>query len=834
MARIYLLDGTNLLYRAYHAVQGLRTSQGLPTHAVFGFVTMVLRLLREHRPDGLIAVFDAPGPNHRHALFPDYKANREATPEDLVVQIPYVRRAVRALGIPEAVVSGVEADDVLATLAARFAGAGHEVVVVTGDKDLCQIVGPGVRLLDTMRDRFTGPAEVVERLGVPAGRVVDLLALTGDAVDNVPGIPGVGPATAAGWLSEYGTLEDVVAAAPRIKGKRGQALAEWGERVLANRALVTARTDVPVPLPEGSLAPPEADRPALSALLRELEFHRLLADLDLEREPAPALATPAAAAETPLPAAWLALVPGDEGQPWGVATGAGEAATVSMDALPEAWAERLADPGVPVVGWGLQEARARLARRGQVLAGIRLDGEVAGYLLAPGRRAYPLAELARDRGIEIDPGDPAGAARGALAAAGRLEAELEAQGLLGLYREIENPLIPILADMEVRGVRVDREALGRLGAEYGERLADLEARLLAEAGEPFNPQSPKQLARVLFEVLKLPATKKTATGYSTDASVLEELALSHPLPALVLEHRSLAKLKNSFIDVLPALADPGTSRIHARFHQTVAATGRLSSSNPNLQNIPVKGEEGRRIREAFVAAPGCRLVSADYSQVELRILAHLSGDAALLEVFRVGRDVHAETASRIFGVPLAEVDPRMRREAKTVNFGILYGMSPFGLARQLGIGLEPARAAIDAYFRQFPGVRAYLEGLVARATETGYAETLFGRRRPLPELASRNRTQRDFGERMAINTPIQGTAADLIKRAMIRTAKALAEAGLGGGLVLQVHDELVLEVPEAEAEAARALMVTAMAGAAELTVPLAVESAVGANWFEAH
>jgi DNA polymerase-1 len=841
----YLVDGTNLLYRAYHALQGFRTSGGLPTHVVFGFLSMVFRVLREQAPEGFAVVFDPPGPTARHALLPEYKANREATPDDLVIQIPYVRRALEALGVPVLTVPGVEADDVLGTLARRLADAGEDVTLVTGDKDFCQLVGPRIRLLDTMRDKITGPREVAERFGVGPDRVVDVLALTGDAVDNIPGVPGIGPKTAAKLLEEFGSLEEIVARAPQIRGKRGEALREHGQRALDNRPLVTIDTSVPLEVGAGDLRPGPMDRPRLAALLRELEFHRFLRDLGLEGEGAAggpsAPAQPVEAAvgvSTPPPelppAAWVAVVPGAAGEPWGLARGS-EAVSVPAPGpggLPEPWRSLLADPAVPVVGHGLQGVCVALARAGDALEGIRLDTEVAAYLLSPGRRAYPLEDLARERGQTTT--DAASRARAALAVAARLEAELSEVGLLPLYREIENPLIPVLAGMEIRGVRVDSAALADLSREYAQRLADLERKLFALAGQEFNPQSPRQLAEILFEKLKLPVGKKTATGFSTDASVLEELALDHPLPRVVLEHRSLAKLKNSFIDVLPGLVDPATGRIHARFHQTVAATGRLSSSNPNLQNIPVRGDEGRRIREAFVAAEGCRLLSADYSQVELRILAHLSGDPGLVEVFRAGRDVHAETASRIFSVPLAAVDARMRREAKTVNFGILYGMSPFGLARQLGITREAARKMIQAYFRQFPSVQAFLADLVERARSRGYAETLFGRRRPIPELASRNRAQREFGERMAINTPIQGTAADLIKAAMVGASRALGEARLDAHLILQVHDELVFEVETHQVDEVRRRVVEAMEGVRSLRVPLVVEAGAGPNWYEAH
>lgn len=826
----YLVDGTNLLYRAYHALRGFRTSGGLPTQAVYGFLTMVFRVLREQQPDHLVVVFDPPGPTQKHGLYADYKANREATPEDFRVQIPYVHRALDALGVPRITVEGYEADDVLGTLARRFVQEGHDVTIVTGDKDLCQLVGERVRLLDTMKDRVTGPAEVHERMGVTPDRVVDLLALTGDAVDNLPGVPGVGVKTAAQLLAKYGTLEAVVARAGEEKGKRGEALREHGGRALANRALVTIDTGVPLALGPDELAARPRDDEGLAALLRELEFHKLLKDLALDAAPeAPAVEAASRPPGGEVPADWVALYAPEAGV-WALA-GAGGGRLVHPGE--GSWAASL--DGAPVVGHGLQAAYRRLERLGVSLPAPRLDAGVAAYLLAPGRRAYPWEDLARDRGIAVPPPEaPEERARCLLLLAAALEGDLEGAGLLPLCRDLEMPLIPVLARMEAAGVKVDASALGALSAEYGERLAELEARMFALAGEPFSPQSPKQLARVLFEKLHLPTGRKTATGYSTDASVLEELALLHPLPGLLLEHRSLAKLKGTFIDVLPALVDPATGRIHARFHQTVAATGRLSSSDPNLQNVPVRGEEGRRVREAFVAEEGFVLLSADYSQVELRILAHLAGDPALVEVFRTGRDVHAETASRVYGVPLGAVDARMRREAKTVNFGILYGISPFGLARQLGIGQDAARTMIEAYFHQFPAVRAYLDGLVARARERGYAETLFGRRRPIPELATRNRQQREFGERMAVNTPIQGTAADLIKRAMLRCAAALATRGLAARLILQVHDELVFEVPEARAAEAEVLVREAMEGAATLKVPLAVDAGWGSNWYEAH
>ncbi|RMG86537.1 MAG: DNA polymerase I [Candidatus Dadabacteria bacterium] len=644
-------------------------------------------------------------------------------------------------------------------------------------------------------------------------------------------MPGIGVKTAAKLLNRYGSLEEVLAHADQVGGKRGAALRENRDRALANRGLVTIATDLALDVDPTSLRRREPDRAALARLLRELEFHRLLDEFGLADEGERVGGEPGSAPGAEPDRAWVGVAAAGEDE-WDLAD-AEEAVRVGTAAIPEGWRVRLEDPGVPVVGHGLKEARRDLVRHGVRLEGIRFDTEVAAYLLVPGRRAYPLDDLARSRGVALDD-RPGGKAASARRLAAVLGGELEAAGLRRLYDEIENPLIPILADMEARGIRVDVGALEALSREHGNRLEALEARIFEAAGERFNPNSPKQLSRILFEKLKLPVVKKTATGFSTDASVLEELAALHPLPALLLEHRSLAKLKSGFLDALPKLVDPEDGRIHTTFHQTVTATGRLSSSNPNLQNVPIRGEEGRRIRQAFVADPGHLLVSADYSQIELRILAHLSGDPTLLEVFRTGRDVHTETASRIFGVPPERVDERMRREAKTVNFGILYGMSPFGLARQLGVTQETARKMIEAYFHQFGAVKGFLDGLVERARTTGYAETLFGRRRPIPELRSRNRAQREFGERLAVNTPIQGTAADLIKVAMIRTARALGERGSPGWLLLQVHDELVLEAPEDRAEECADRVREAMEGAAQLAVPLRVEVGIGPNWAEAH
>lgn len=816
MARVYLVDATNLLYRAYHAISGFRTSGGVPTNAVFGFLNMAFRLLKEEKPDLLAAVFDPPGPTLKHAAFADYKAHREAPPDDFISQIPYVHRAVGALGIRLIMVPGVEADDVIGTLAARCLATGDEVTIVTGDKDFCQLVGPKLRLLDTMRNAVTGPAEVVEKMGVPPDRVVDVLALSGDAVDNIPGVPGIGLKTAAKLVSEHGSLELVVASAAKIGGKKGAAIAEAGARVLANRELVTIRTDLDLSVSRDELAPGGIDREEAAALFRELEFKKFLADLDLK-------AVPEAAPKAQLVARPPVAIPPD----WvAVAEYGGEFAFAAPEgALPL---------GRKIVGHGLKKFGAKWLELGIRPEELHFDTELAAYLLYPGKREYALTDLVRERGIPWPGDEPGKVARLILQLASTMRTELMEKGLWPLFAEIEMPLVATLQRMEAAGVKVDRERLAGLSGEYEKRIADLEEKMFTLVGERFNPRSTKDTARILFEKLKLPVVRKTATGASTDAAVLEELALSHPLPELLLDHRGLTKLKSSFIDSLPLLVDERDGRIHTVFNQTVAATGRLSSTNPNLQNIPVRGEEGKRIRQAFVAEPGFALISADYSQIELRILAHLSDDPTLCRMFATGRDIHAETAALLFDVGPLGVTSDMRRQAKVVNFGILYGMSPFGLARRLGMDVKAAGRMIDTYFARFPGVRGFLAKLLEEARATGVAKTLYGRTRPIPELDSRNKNEREAAERLAINTPIQGTAADIMKIAMLNAERDMKAARIDGRMILQVHDELVVEVREEETQKAVEVVVKAMERAAELSAPLKAQAGWGRDWLAAH
>jgi DNA polymerase I len=899
--RIVLVDAANCLYRAFFALPPLRAADGFPTNALHGFAQMLGKVLREERPEAMAVVFDAPGPTFRKELYADYKATRDAQPEDLTAQFPVAREIVEASGIPLLEVPGVEADDVIASLVAH-APRGAEVVIVSTDRDLMQLVSDRVVLLDTMRDRRIGPAEVQARFGVPPERVLDVRALVGDSTDNIPGVKGIGEKGAAQLVREFGTLEALLARSSEVKAKRArEALEGQAEQARLSKRLATLRHDAPGCDQPGSLRLREPDRPRLRALYARLELRRLLDALDAEAAPQGALdfagAPPRGAGAPPrgevavetqrvedpeglaalvrelesLPRFGLAFV-GLDGpgglppEPAGVAFALGPGRARYVRLGPALASEALAEAIAPLVDeagprrWVSRESKriqTLLAERG-VAAGLpAFDVELAAFLLDPaarnetpvlaerylqqrlagfedvagrGARATPAAEL---------PVETAAAWAGAeacalLALEDALAPLLERDGLRPLFEEVELPLTAVLSSMEREGVRIDEAALERLAKEFGSELDRLEARIYELAGERFQIGSPKQLQAILFEKLSLPAVKKTKTGYSTDESVLEQLATQHELPAYVLAHRRLAKLRSTYVDALPPLVNPRTGRIHPSFHQTGAATGRLSSSNPNVQNIPIRSESGVRIREAFVPAEGNRLLSADYSQVELRILAHFSGDESLLEAFRAGADVHRRTAAEVAGTSLEAVTDEQRARAKAVNFGIIYGLSAFGLASQLGLSSAEAQATIDAYFARYGGVRRFLDETVARAREDGFVRTLLGRRRYLPDLASRNRVLRQAAERMAVNSVIQGTAADLIKKAMVDVFRGLRAEGLRARMILQVHDELVFDAPQREIEALAGLVRERLEQVVPLAVPLVVGIGVGESWREAH
>lgn len=887
--RFFLIDASSYAYRAFYAVRGLATSKGLPTNAAFGFTNMLWRVLRAQKPDFAGLVFDAPGPTFRDEMYREYKATRQASPEDLVRQQPYLRRIARAFNVEILEVPGVEADDVIGTLARRAAGAGHEVILVTGDKDLMQLVtkrageeGPGILLYDDMKERWIGIDEVVERFGVPPQRVVDVLALVGDASDNIPGVRGIGPKTAAELVRQFGSVEEILAGLDRVK-PRLRALLEAGrERALLSKKLAAIRCDLDLAFDPARFARREPDRAALVDVFTELEFHRFLRELEAE---APRRRVTSGDGYRLLLTreeleVWVASLRGaprlsvdletTSADPMrarlvGISLCAreGEAAYVPvghayLGAPPQLPLEEvlgtlrpiLEDPSIGKVGQNLKFDALVLLRHGVDLKPIVFDTMVGAYLVNPDQGPFNLETLARrwlghdklrfedlvGRGKSQITFDqvPVERARDysaedadlALRLTPILERRVRDDGMGPLLDEIELPLIGVLVELERNGVRIDPAYFAALSRDFEKRMFELSREIYRLAGEEFNLDSPRQLQKILFEKLKLSPGRRTKTGLSTDVAVLEKLAADHELPARILEYRGLAKLKGTYIDALPGLIHPETGRIHTSYNQAVAATGRLSSSEPNLQNIPVRSPEGRLIRKGFVPEPGRKLVGVDYSQVELRILAHLSEDARLSAAFHEGRDVHAATAEEIFGTS----DSEARRRAKAINFGILYGMSAYGLAQRLGIESRLAQEYIDRYFARYPGVRAWLDRTLAEAERDGYVRTLFGRRRYVPELRSRNRTVRSQAERVAVNAPVQGTAADLMKKAMIRVDRRLR--GTGVWLILQVHDELVLEAPAERAAETGRVVKEEMERVFPLRVPLQVEVSVGDNWAE--
>jgi len=898
MPKLVIIDAANALYRAFFAVPPLRNAEGFPTNAVYGFVSMLRKVLREEAPDAVVVAMDPKGGSFRNALYPAYKANREAQPEDLSVQLPVARELMEALGLPILEVPGFEADDVIATLVRKLPKA-WEAVIVSTDKDLMQLVGPRVVLLDTMKDRRLGPAAVEARFGVGPEKLLDVRALVGDPSDNLPGVKGIGEKGAAKLIQEWGDLETLLGHADEVKAKRARAaLLAQSDDARLSKQLATLREDVPLPTDPTRLAAPSPDEQALATLYRRLAFTRLLEELEAADETAEVQAPAVGCTllqDAPVLAAWLdrhvaadclamALVedPATSGlvrDPAGLALAVAADAAVYLplghagiaaplarsDALAEilAFVERPASgrsrgPGArPWVARDTKRVQSLFAEAGCPLPTPDFDLGLAAFLLDPagGRSPTALAqqELGRTlrsfetlagRGAKATPAaslPPQEAARFATEEACALYAlrtpvslRLAAEGLEALFREVELPLSAVLSRMECSGVRVDEDKLAELSSEYERELAHIQARIYALAGEEFSVSSPKQLQAILFEKLKLSPIKKTKTGFSTDESVLKQLSPLHELPAEVLRFRRLAKLKSTYVDALPPLVDARSGRIHPIFHQTGAATGRLSSSHPNVQNIPIRTAEGIRIREAFVPAEGQRLLSADYSQVELRIVAHFSKDESLIEAFASGEDVHRRTAADVAGIDPEEVSADQRAHAKAINFGIIYGSSAFGIANQLGIAQTEAQATIDRYFERYRGVRRFLDETVAQAREDGFVRTLLGRRRFLPDLGSRNRTLRQAAERMAVNTVLQGTAADLIKKAMVDVDQELRDAAIPARMILQVHDELVFEAPERALAGLAELVRDRMEHAVELEVPLVVDIGSGRSWREAH
>ena len=883
---LFLIDGNSYIYRAYYAIRSLSTRSGFPTNAIFGFANMLLKVLREQKPTYVAMVLDSPGTTFRHQLYPEYKANRPPMPEDLVLQMPRIDDLIAAFRVPAIRVPGMEADDIIATLAHIYAGKVDKVVIVSSDKDLMQLITDKVVMLDTMKDRWVDEEAVVEKFGVKPSQVVQVQALMGDPSDNIPGLAGVGPKTAGKLIARFGSVEGLLEHSEEVGGKIGEQLPRQMEELRTSLSLVTLKNDVPVDQTLDDLAVSDLDTQAVRALFEELEFARLVNELvpreALGREGYRTVTTeqelddlvarlqkvdrfafdtetdnrdPMRASLVGISFSWsdgeAAYIPLDHSY-LGVPT------QLAVENVRKKLGPILADPHKKKIGQNIKYDLKVLDRAGWDVKGIFFDTMIASWLDNPDRRRHGLDEMASElfghtmisykeltkRGreqvsfVEV-PVEEASTyscedADVTFRAVEPLAAGLKEKGLVDLFDEVEMPLVTVLNDMEMAGVLLDTGLLAGISRDLGERLKDLESRIHEGAGHPFNINSPRQLGQVLFTELGLPPVKKTKTGYSTNDEVLLELSEKHHLPAMVRDYRSVAKLKSTYVDALPKLIHPNTGRIHTSFNQTATATGRLSSSDPNLQNIPIRTDEGRRIREAFVSPEGMVLLSADYSQIELRVLAHLSGDRNLVEAFRKGEDIHARTARQVLGADEDAVEPELRRRAKVINFGIIYGMSAYGLSRELGVSPGEAAAIIEGYFDVYSGVREFTERTLDQARERGYVQTLLNRRRNLPELTSKNPNTRQYGERMAVNTPIQGTAADLIKVAMLRVHEGLAREVPGTRMLLQVHDELVFEVPEGQTQKAGAFITEVMEGVMDLEVPLVVDVEWGKNWAEAH
>ena len=892
---LVLIDGSSYLYRAFHALPSLTNSKGEPTGALHGVLNMINKLVREQSNAHVAVVFDAPGRTFRDDLYTDYKANRPPMPDELRSQVEPILNTVKAMGLPLLQVAGVEADDVIGTLCRQGAAAGQQVLVSTGDKDLAQLVGDNVTLINTMNDTVLDRDGVKNKFDVWPEQIIDYLALVGDTSDNIPGVPKVGAKTAAKWLNEYGTADNIIDNAEKIKGKVGESLRENLESLRLSRELATIRQDVELPVAIGDLAAAEIDADALRKIYSHYELRTLLRQLD---EDAGEIIVPVVQKkgdyETVLTwdafDKWLrriqdaALVAFDtettslnymEAEIVGLSlcVTAGEAAYVPVahdypgapEQLPrdevlaklKAWLE---NPDHKKVGHHLKYDAHVLARYDIALQGMAYDSMLESYVLNSVATRHDMDSTARlylghetihyedvaGKGakqltfnqVDLETAAPYAAedADVTLQLHTCLWAKLgEIDSLRNVYEDIEQPLVPILLAMEETGVLIDRQMLTEQSSDLAERMIELESQAHELAGGPFNLGSPKQLQQILFEKLELPIIRKTPKGQpSTAEDVLSELAHDYDLPRVIIDFRSVSKLKSTYTDKLPLQIAADTGRVHTSYHQAVAATGRLSSTDPNLQNIPIRTPEGRRIRQAFIAPEDYLLLAADYSQIELRIMAHLSADKGLLSAFADGRDIHRATAAEVFELPLDDVSADQRRSAKAINFGLMYGMSAFGLAKQLDIRRGEAQEYVDLYFDRYPGVKAFMDNIRDTAREQGYVETVFGRRLYLPEINARNAQRRQYAERTAINAPMQGTAADIIKRAMRTVQDWLLAEDINARMIMQVHDELVFEVGKNDVDAIRDRVVELMASSAELSVPLIVDAGVGSNWDEAH
>ena len=892
---LVLVDGSSYLFRAYHALPPLTTSQGHPTGAIRGVIAMLRKLAKDYPGSAIAVIFDPKGKTFRDDLYPEYKANRPTMEDEMRVQIQPIHEIIRAMGMPLLIVDGVEADDVIGTLAFQATATQQDTVISTSDKDMAQLVSPHVTLVNTMSETTMDRDGVIEKFGVPPELIIDYLALMGDTSDNIPGVPKVGPKTAAKWLNLYGSLDEVMARADDVGGKVGENLRASLELLPLSRQLTTIKCDVEIGLTIADLAPPDADRQTLRKLFDTYEFRSWIEELGGEA-PAGGAATAATAAEyetvTDLGAldGWLAKLTAAgrfalsaqttdvdymRAQLVGVsfAVEADHAAYVpvahdypgapdqiALGDLLERFKPLLEDPQLGKLGQDLKYLKNVLARYDIELVGIEFDTMLESYVLDSVATRHTVADLAERylsfRTIPYEDVAGKGAKRlsfnevpietAASYAAEEADIVLKLHEVLwprltaeaslrSVFEDIELPLLPVLSRIERAGARVDGNLLLKQGEEIGSRLSELAGQAWAVADEQFNLDSTKQLQSIFYDKLGLPVLKKTPGGKpSTAEPVLQELALDYELPRIILEYRGLAKLKSTYTDKLPLQINAQTGRIHTSYHQAVAATGRLSSKDPNLQNIPIRTAEGRKIRQAFIAAEGHQLLAADYSQIELRIMAHLSGDAGLRAAFADDLDVHRATAAEVFGCNLDEVDADQRRSAKAINFGLMYGMSAFGLGRQLGVSRGVAQEYMDRYFGRYPGVHDYMEQIREQARSDGFVATVFGRRLYLPEINARNGVRRQAAERTAINAPMQGTAADIIKRAMISVDRWLGDASLDAQMIMQVHDELVFEVAQQDLDTLSAGVVERMESAAQLEVPLVVDVGCGDNWDEAH
>ncbi len=889
---LVLVDGSSYLYRAFHALPPLTTSKGQPTGAIKGVLNMLIRLRKDYEPEHMAVVFDAKGKTFRDDLYADYKANRPPMPDDLRAQIEPLHNAIRLMGLPLLIIDGVEADDVIGTLCRQAGEQGIDTIVSTGDKDMAQLVNDHVTLINTMTDSKMDYDGVVEKFGITPEQIIDYLALVGDSVDNIPGVPKCGPKTAVKWLKEYNSLDQLMAHADEIKGKIGDNLRASLEQLPLSRQLATIKMDVELEQQPTDLSIQEPDNAALLELYKDLEFKGWIAELsgEVEAEVGSADTDYECVTDKKTFHQWLDTLKQSDAFAFdtettslnymvaelvgvSLAVAPGKAAYVPVahdypgapEQLPRDWVLEQLKPLLEAdqpqkIGQNLKYDKSVLAHYAIDLQGIGYDTMLESYVLDSTATRHDMDNLAlkylghKTIGFEEIAGKGAKQLtfnQIALEQASDYAAEdaditlrlhqvlwprLEQEGELSkVFTDIEMPLLPVLSRMERTGALLDADMLRQHSKQLAKRMHELEQEAHDIAGETFNLGSTKQLGHILFEKLGLPVIQKTPKGApSTAEPVLQELALDYPLPKVLMEYRGLSKLKSTYTDKLPELINPDTGRVHTSYHQAVAATGRLSSSDPNLQNIPIRNEEGRKIRKAFVAQDGCKLVAADYSQIELRIMAHLSNDGNLLRAFNEGLDIHQATAAEIMGVALDQVTGEMRRNAKAVNFGLIYGMSAFGLAKQLGIGRNEAQEYIDNYFHRYPGVHEYMENIREQARSQGYVETLFGRRLHLPEIQSRNVPRRQAAERTAINAPMQGTAADIIKRAMIEMDAWLIKKQLGARMIMQVHDELIFEVPEKELDTVTKAITKRMQGAAELKVPLLVDIGVGDNWDQAH